>query len=621
MSDASDQRGAARAGRSKPLEEYGVIGDLQTLALVARDGSIDWLCLPRFDSQACFAALLDDENAGHWSLRPVGPDASVTREYVGESLVLRTGWRTSTGEVTVTDFMPPRGEAADVDGVEGIVEMSTVLALRFDYGSIKPWVRIADGSDPGADRRSATVVSGPHAVWVRSAVGWHHHDGTLASTFTVAAGDRVSFVMTYQASHLPQPRTAEPEPALRATVSFWEQWMSRCTYDGRWAPEVRRSLLLLKALTYAPTGGILAAGTTSLPEDLGGVRNWDYRYCWLRDATYTLQALLGTGFVDEAAAWRDWLVRAVAGDPAQLQIMYGLDGSQRLPEDEIDWLAGYAGSRPVRTGNAASRQLQLDVWGEVLDGLHLARETGLEVSDSAWDLQRALLDWLEGHWREADRGLWEVRGAPRHFVHSKVLAWAGFDRAVHTVEAHGLDGPVDRWRTIRDEIHREVCDRGFDGDRGTFTQAYGSQALDAALLLIPRVGFLPWDDPRVVGTVDAVRKELSHDGFLLRYDPSADEEAGDGLPGSEGTFVACTFWLVDALHGSGRTAEAEELFERLLELRNDLGILAEEYDVTQQRQVGNLPQAYSLVGLVNSARHLSGRGTRTSDRRSDQGLP
>ena len=615
-------------GESKPLEEYGVIGDLHTLALVARDGAIDWLCLPRFDSQACFAALLDDQDAGHWTLRPTEAEVSVSREYVGESLVLRTRWRTGTGEVTVTDFMPPRGEAADVvrivDGVAGTVEMSTVLTLRFDYGSIKPWVRVTDPSHTRSTNRAparagAAVVSGPHAVWVASTVGWDHHDGTLTAEFAVEAGDRVSFVMTYQPSHLPRPAAADPDPALRDTLSFWDQWMSRCSYDGRWASEVRRSLLLLKALTYAPTGGILAAGTTSLPEDLGGVRNWDYRYCWLRDATYTLQALLGTGFVDEAAAWREWLVRAVAGDPAQLQIMYDLDGTQRLPETEIDWLAGYAGSRPVRTGNAAARQLQLDVWGEVLDGLHLAREAGLEVTDSAWDLQRALLDWLEGRWRDTDRGLWEVRGESRHFVHSKVLAWAGFDRAVHTVSAHGLDGPVDRWRTIRDEIHREVCDRGYDAARGTFTQSYGSRALDAALLLIPRVGFLPWDDPRVVGTVDAVRKELSHDGFLLRYNPSADQ-GNDGLPGTEGTFLACTFWLADALHGAGRTREAEELFERLLTLRNDLGLLAEEYDVTRQRQLGNLPQAYSLVGLVNTARHLSGHGTRTSDRCSDQRL-
>ncbi len=603
----SDAVGAPRA--RKPLEDYGVIGDLQTMALVARDGSIDWLCLPRFDSGACFAALLHDESAGHWTLAPGDSEATSTRDYVGDSLVLRTRWTTRSGEVDVTDFMTPRGEATDVVRivrcVSGTVDMVSRLRLRFDYGRVRPWVRTS-----GDKRGAATAISGPHAVWVDSSVPWDHEDATLSASFRLSQGEQAEFVMTHRASHLERPRRPHPEESLRETLSFWEDWMGSCTYDGRWAPEVRRSLVLLKGLTYGPTGGILAAATTSLPEDPGGVRNWDYRYTWLRDATFTLQALLGSGFVAEARAWREWLVRAVAGDPSRLQIMYGIDGTQRIPETELDWLDGYLDSRPVRVGNAAADQHQLDVWGEVLDGLHLARQTGMETADAAWDVQRALLDWLEGHWQEPDQGLWEVRGGPRHFVHSKVMAWAGFDRAAHTVEAHGLDGPADRWRSLRDQVHREVCTRGFDAERNTFTQSYGSKGLDAALLLIPRVGFLHGEDPRVVGTIDAVQRELTSEGLVRRYDLGAGE---DGLPGDEGTFLACSFWLADALQGAGRSREAEELFERLLSLRNDLGILAEEYDVTGGRQLGNTPQAYSLVGLVNTARHLSGEPTRTDD--------
>ena len=592
------------AGR---IEDYGLIGDLQTAALVARDGSIDWLCLPRFDSPACFAALLGDASHGRWLLAPASGGPCTRRRYRGESLVLETEWETPSGTVRVVDLMPPRGEAPDVvrivEGVSGRVPMRTELVLRFDYGHVVPWVRALDGELAG--------VAGPDAVWLRSPVALRHgnpgpdEDQRISAEFEVAAGERVPFVLSYAASHLPRPRPADPDRALDHTLAFWADWMSRCDYAGRWDDAVRRALLTLKALTYAPTGGILAAATTSLPEQLGGPRNWDYRFCWLRDATYTLQALLGTGYLHEARAWRDWLLRAVAGDPADLRIMYGLDGSRRNPEYELPWLPGYEGATPVRVGNAAARQFQLDVWGETLDGLHLARLAGLPGSGDAWELQRALLDFLEGAWAEPDNGLWEVRGPRRPFVHSKVMAWAGVDRAVQAVERFGLDGPVDRWRRLRQEIHDDVCTKGYDADRNTFTQFYGSRGLDAALLLIPRVGFLEWGDPRVIGTVEAVRRELTEHGFLLRYRPDADDGV-DGLPGGEGAFLACSFWLVDALAGIHRAGEAEALFTRLLGLRNDLGLLSEEYDVAAGRQVGNTPQAFSLVGIVNAARHLSG---------------
>lgn len=593
----------------KRIEDYALIGDLQTAALIAMDGAIDWLCLPYFDDRACFAALLHDDSAGHWTLAPSQGGRATSRHYEDDTLVLRTRWETPDGVVEVVDFMPPRGEAADVvrvvEGHGGSVEMSTSLRLKFDYGRVKPWIRTGE---------VVSAIAGPDAVWIRAEVPLSREDEALEATFTVSAGDRVSFVLTHRPSHLPEPRPADPEHALDQTRAFWSDWIDRCTYDGRWAPEVRRSLLLLKALTFAPTGGIVAAPTTSLPEEIGGVRNRDYRYCWLRDATFTLQALLGTGYTAEAKAWREWLVRAVAGDPSKLQIMYALDGTQRLPESTLDWLDGYAGSRPVRVGNAAAGQHQLDVWGETLDGLYLAREAGLGVTDSAWDLQRSLLDWLTEHWTEPDNGLWEMRGPRRHFVHSKVMAWVGFERAVRTVEQHDLDGDVEAWRATANEIHDEVCAQGFDGDRNTFTQFYGSQGLDASLLLLPRVGFLPWDDPRIVGTVEAVARELDRDGFLLRYDTGADG-GPDGLPGDEAPFLFCSFWMVDALHGIGQTDRAEDLFARLLSVRNDVGMLAEEYDVSTARHLGNTPQAFSLVGLVNSARHLD------QGRRSDSRLP
>jgi GH15 family glucan-1,4-alpha-glucosidase len=583
------------------IEDYGLLGDLHTAALVGRDGSIDWLCLPRFDTPACFARLLGGDDNGFWRIAPAAGGSCSRRRYRGDTLLLETEWDTPDGCVRVLDAMPPRGEAADVvrvvEGVSGRVPMRMALRLRFDYGRIVPWVRHRDGQ--------LAAVAGPDAAWLRTPAPLRGENLTSCSDFTVAAGERVPFVLTYRPSHEPTPKRVDAERALADTEQFWTSWIGGLRYEGEWGDAVRRSLVVLKALTYAPTGGILAAATTSLPEQVGGPRNWDYRFCWLRDATFTLQALLGTGFVAEARAWREWLLRAAAGDPADLQIMYGIDGTRRLPEYTLDWLAGYAGSTPVRVGNAASGQFQLDVWGEVLDGLHLARDAGLKVDEEAWDMQRALLDFLEGHWDDPDNGLWEVRGDRRHFVHSKVMAWAGMDRAVQAVERFGLDGPVDRWRAVRDRIHDEVCEHGYDADRGTFTQFYGSKGLDAALLLIPRVGFLPWHDPRVAGTVDAVQRELCSEGFLLRYQPQADGNV-DGLPGTEGAFITCTFWLADALYGIGREREAHELFERLLALRNDLGLLSEEYDPATGRQLGNTPQAFSHVGLVNAARHLSG---------------
>ncbi|GAB7193528.1 glycoside hydrolase family 15 protein [Kineococcus sp. NUM-3379] len=590
------------------IEDYGVLGDLQTAALVGRNGSVDWLCLPRFDSPACFAALLGHRENGAWLLAPASAVATgglcTRRRYRGDSLVLETEWETPEGTVRVVDFMPPRGEAADliriVEGVSGQVQMHSELRLRLDYGSLVPWVRRIDGD--------LAAVAGPDALWLSTPAPLEGRDLATFSDFTVSAGQRVPFVLTYSASHLPRPQPVDPEHALADTERFWARWMADFAFESteeRWGEAVRRSLVVLKGLTYAPTGGILAAATTSLPEWIGGTRNWDYRYCWLRDATFTLQALLGTGFVEEARAWREWLLRAVAGDPAKIQIMYGIDGTRRLPEFELPWLPGYEGSGPVRVGNLAADQFQLDVWGEVLDGLHLSRSAGLATEDTAWQVQKALLDFLEGNWDRADSSLWEVRGEPRHFVHSKVMAWAGADRAVQAVERFGLAGPVDRWKRLRAEIHADVCAKGFDAERGTFTQFYGSQGLDAALLLIPEVGFLPFDDPRVVGTVEAVQRELCQDGFLLRYRTDSDGRV-DGLPGEEGAFLACTFWLADALEGIGKRREAVELFERLLDLRNDLGLLAEEYDPLSGRQLGNVPQAFSHVGLVNTARHLSG---------------
>ncbi|MFD6422477.1 glycoside hydrolase family 15 protein [Streptomyces sp. NPDC060198] len=588
------------------IEDYALIGDLQTAALVGRNGSVDWLCLPRFDSGACFAALLGDEDNGHWRIAPEGTAASDTctrRGYAGDSLVLETYWETPTGTVKVIDFMPMRDKSPDlmriVEGVSGSVEMSSVLRLRFDFGSIVPWMRRSHGH--------RVAVAGPDSVWLRSdppVKTWGQQFSTCSS-FTVAEGEQVAFVLTWHPSHSPRPKLIDPYKALKHTLKDWAKWSATCTYRGKHRDAVLRSLITLKALTYRPTGGIVAAPTTSLPEEIGGVRNWDYRYCWLRDATLTLGALLSAGYLDEAAAWRDWLLRAVAGDPADLQIMYGLAGERRLPETELPWLSGYEGSRPVRTGNAAVRQLQLDVYGEVIDALRLARDAGLSDKPHAWNLQLSLLGFLESTWREPDEGLWEIRGERQHFVHSKVMAWVAADRAVASLESDpSLPGDPDRWRAMRDAVHAEVCEKGYDPVRNTFTQSYGSKALDAATLLMVRTGFLPPDDPRIVGTVDAIRAELGSDGLVRRY--STEGASVDGLPGEEGAFIVCTFWLADALLRTGRPTEAEELFERLLELRNDVGLLAEEYDTVTGRQLGNYPQAFSHIGLVNTAVALAG---------------
>ena len=585
------------------IEDYAVIGDEQTAALVGRDGSIDWLCLPRFDSGACFARLLGTEDHGHWRIAPKGADTCTRRAYRPDTLVLDTEWETAEGTVRVTDLMPQRERAPDVvrvvEGVSGRVTVHSTLRLRFDYGSIVPWVRRADGH--------RVAVAGPDSTWLRSEPPvrtWGERMATH-SEFTVAEGERVAFVLTWHPSHEPRPALVDPYEALSTSVRDWRRWTARCRYDGPYREAVVRSLITLKALTYAPTGGIVAAATTSLPEELGGVRNWDYRYCWLRDSTLTLGALLAVGYHGEAEAWRDWLVRAVAGDPADLQIMYGLAGERRLPEWEVPWLPGFAESAPVRVGNGAVEQLQLDVYGEVMDSLWVARKAGLPTKPHMWSIQRTLMTFLESAWRQPDEGLWEVRGGRREFVHSKVMVWVAADRAVRTLEQHReLKGDLEGWRTMRDEVHREVCERGFDRERNTFTQYYGSRELDAALLLIPRVGFLPPDDPRVIGTVDAIREDLGHGGFVRGYD--TDAEGVDGMPGGEGSFLACAFWLADALHMTGRTDEAKELFERLVGLTNDVGLLAEEYDPELGRQVGNYPQAFSHIALVNTALTLFG---------------
>ncbi|MGZ4592483.1 MAG: glycoside hydrolase family 15 protein [Actinomycetes bacterium] len=597
-----------------PIEDYALISDRLAAALVGRDGSIDWLCFPRFDSAACFAALVGTKDNGHWRVAPRAGKHCTQRRYVGDTLILESRWDSLEGSVRVTDFMPERGDAPDVvrivEGLSGRVEMRSELRLRFDYGDVVPWVRHLDGM--------LAAVAGPDAVWLASDVPHHGRDFASYADFVVEPGDKVNFVLTWHPSNQHRPASVDPEVALDATRRFWEDWAGACTYDGPYRDAVMRSLVTLKALTYAPTGGIVAAPTTSLPETLGGDRNWDYRYCWLRDASFTLQALVKTGYTDEARAWREWLLRAIAGSPSRLQILYGVAGERRVPEWEVPWLAGYEDARPVRVGNGAVDQLQLDVYGEVMDTLWLGRTYDLDPNEDAWRMQLGLMDYLEKVWKEPDEGLWEVRGGRKHFVHSKVLAWVAADRAVRTIEGSSdFTGPVDRYRALRDEIRADVLEKGYDPERNTFTQYYGSTAVDASLLLIPQVGFLPPTDERMRGTLRAVQRDLVVEGFVRRYD--TDEDV-DGLGGSdEGTFLACSFWLVDALVLDGQVEEGRALFERLLDLRNDVGLLAEEYDVGLRRQLGNYPQAYSHLAMVNSALNLAeatahGRGSPAKDR-------
>jgi GH15 family glucan-1,4-alpha-glucosidase len=579
------------------IEDYALIGDTQTAALVGIDGSIDWLCLPRFDSAACFAALLGTPDNGRWLIAPKRGRRATRRSYRNRSLVLTTEWETKTGTVRVTDFMPPRADMPNmvrlVEGVSGSVQMRTELVLRFDYGRLVPWVRRVGGD--------LCAVSGPDAVCLRSSVPVHGEGLRTEADFTVKAGEVASFVLTWHPSHVAPHEPPHAGGALERTLTWWGDWCARLHYQGAWAQEVAESLVVLKAMTFGPTGGIVAAPTTSLPEEIGGVRNWDYRYCWVRDAAFSLWALHVGGYTDESRAFVDWLLRAAGGDPANLQVLYGPGGESRLPEFEVDWLSGYENSRPVRIGNAAATQFQLDVYGEVLDTLHLARQFGIGADDEEWGLGRHLVDFVVDHWQEPDEGIWEVRGPRRHFTHSKVMAWVALDRAVRAIEKFGRDGPLEKWREIRQQIHDDVIKKGFDEKRNTFTQYYGSSELDASLLMIPLVHFLPATDLRMRGTVEAIKKELMVDGFVLRY---PTQKTDDGLPPGEGSFLACTFWLIDNLALTGQLEEATEIFERMLSLRNDVGLFAEEYDTRRKRLVGNFPQAFTHVGLVNSAYNL-----------------
>ena len=584
---------------STPIEDYALIGDCHTGALVSRRGSIDWLCFPRFDSPACFAALLGEPKHGRWRMAPCDDRARVSRRYRGDSLILDTDFETPEGAVRITDFMPPEGTNADVvrivTGLRGRVAMQMELVIRFDYGAIVPWVsRLDDGC--------LRAIAGPDMLVFRSDIETHGENLTTVADFEIAQGDSACFVLTWGPSHLAPPDPVDPRAALAATEQFWREWVGRCTYRGEWWDAVIRSLITLKALTYTPTGGIVAALTTSLPEQLGGERNWDYRFCWIRDATLTLLALMDAGYYSEAAAWRDWMLRAAAGSPEQVQIMYGVTGERLLGEWKVSWLPGYAGSSPVRIGNAAHSQLQLDVYGELMDAMHQARKGGMGESVDSWRLQRALTDHVARIWETADRGIWEVRGEPRHFTHSKVMAWVALDRAIESAEGYGMKADLAAWKKARARIHEDVLSRGFNASRGTFTRSYGSDDLDASLLLIPQVGFLPPEDARVRQTIERIERELVVDGFVMRYDTRT---AGDGLPPGEGAFLACSFWLADAYMLIGRHADARRLFERLVSLANDVGLLAEEYDPRLQRQVGNFPQAFSHVAMVTSAMNLS----------------
>jgi GH15 family glucan-1,4-alpha-glucosidase len=589
------------------IEDYAMIGDCHTAALVGRDGSIDWLCFPRFDSGACFAALLGNEEHGRWLITPKSEIRTIQRRYREDSLVLETDYETADGTVTVIDCMPPRSREPDVIrlvvGRSGQVSMRMQLIIRFDYGSIVPWVRRID--------KGIRAVAGPDTLLLQSGVDLRNENLKTEAEFTVSEGQRVPFVLVWHPSHDPAPEFTLAEETIAHTEQWWREWSSRCTYRGPWREAVVRSLVTLKALTYAPTGGIVAAATTSLPEQPGGPRNWDYRYCWLRDATFTLYALMLAGYTEEACAWREWLLRAVAGKPSQINIVYGLAGERRLTELSLDWLPGYEGSSPVRIGNAACEQFQLDVYGELMDAMHVARRGGLEPDENAWRVERALTDFLESAWTAPDNGIWEMRGPQRHFTHSKVMAWVAVDRMIKAVERFNLEGPLERWRSLRATIHDEVCRTGFDRERNTFVQYYGGTEVDASLLMIPLVGFLPATDARVRGTVAAIERDLFIDDLVLRYRTRPDI---DGLPPGEGCFLACTFWLADNLALMGRSEDSLRLFERLLALRNDVGLLSEEYDPHAKRLLGNFPQAFSHVGLINTACNLSRRPAPATDR-------
>jgi len=580
------------------IEDYALIGDCHTAALVGNNGSIDWLCFPRFDSAACFAALLGSAENGRWLLAPSAKIESMRRRYHDDSLVLETEFKTARGRVLITDFMPVSDQRWDVvrivEGLSGTVAMRMELIVRFDYGSIVHWVRrVGD---------LLLITAGPDTLELAASVEVEGRNMKTVAGFSLRKGQRETFVLNYRPSHFPTRPSVDSSKALKRALARWHHWSARCRYRGRWRAEVLRSLITLKALTYKPTGGLVAAPTTSLPEQLGGVRNWDYRYCWLRDATFTLNALLLTGYNEEAAAWREWLLRAIAGSPKDLQIVYGVTGTRRLDETELPWLQGYKRSKPVRIGNAASTQFQLDVYGEVMDSLHLARAADLKPHPEAWNVQIAMLEFLEAHWGDPDEGIWEVRGPRRHFTHSKIMAWVAFDRAIKDAEKEKLQAPVDRWRRVRERIHAQVCKQGFDRANNTFVQSYESRFLDASLLLMPQVGFLPPDDPRVLGTIAAVEKHLLFDGLVLRYSTATRVDA---LPAGEGAFLACSFWLADCYALTGRRNEAQALFERLLALGNDVGLFAEEYDPRAKRMLGNFPQALTHMSLVNTARLLS----------------
>ena len=582
------------------IEDYGLIGDCETAALVGRDGSIDWLCWPAFDSDACFAALLGTRKHGRWLIAPADEIKHTSRRYWHNTLILETRFETENGTVVVIDFMPPRGNASDVvrlvRGLSGRVKLRMELVIRFGFGADIPWVK------KNPDGSGLLAICGQDMTVLRTPVETRGEDLTTVADFEVGAGETVPFVLTYGPSHLPVPEPIDPARTLQDTEQFWTEWCSRCSYDGGNRDLVMRSLITLKALTYGPTGGIVAAPTTSLPEKLGGARNWDYRFCWLRDATFTLLALMNSGYTEEASAWHHWLLRAAAGAPANMQIMYGIMGQRRLLEWEAGWLPGYEGAQPVRVGNAAHAQLQLDVYGELIDAFHQSRMAKLELDEGSWALECTVLEHLVEEWDQPDHGIWERRGAAKHYVFSKVMTWVAFDRGIKSAETFGFKAPLEKWRTLRDTIHRETCEKGFDRELNSFVESYGSKLLDASILMLPSVGFLPPSDPRVHGTLAAIEKYLMRDGFVLRHDPR--EISGEKQP-IEGAFLACSFWLADNYILQGRTAEARGLFERLLGLTNDLGLLAEEYDPRAKRQVGNFPQAFSHVALVNTAFNLT----------------